>query len=81
MTADRIRIVDERVSVSRTWLKMVRECLQGDLPRGRIGDAVFLLRDQIDDLLADPANRLPPTVPMPMLNCADMPFHPPPDPD
>lgn len=43
-----------QVGVERAWLKHVIECLQGDLPRGRIGDVVFLLRDQLQDILDKP---------------------------
>lgn len=43
---------DETIPVKVWWLKQVRDCLQGELPPGRIGDCVFLLRDQIDDILA-----------------------------
>ncbi len=41
----------ETIQVPRWWLERTRECLQGDLPPGRIGDMVFLLRDIIGDLL------------------------------
>lgn len=44
--------MSENVAVPRWWLKQARDCLQGPLPSGQIGDCVFLLRDQIDDLLA-----------------------------
>ena len=44
--------MDDDIPVSAWWLRQVRDCLQGPLPSGRIGDVVFLLRDQIDDLLA-----------------------------
>lgn len=40
------------VPVKRWWLEHVAKCLEGDLPSGRIGDCVFLLRDQIKDMLA-----------------------------
>ncbi len=43
--------IHETVPVPRWWLEHTRKCLQGDLPSGRIGDAVFLLRDIIGDML------------------------------
>lgn len=43
----------EMIEVPRWWLKMTWACLQGPLPSGSIGDNVFLLRDQLHDLLLD----------------------------
>lgn len=43
------------VSIRREWLEHVISVLQGDLPSGRIGDVVFLLRDQLRDILDRPA--------------------------
>jgi hypothetical protein len=40
------------VPVQRWWLQRTVECLGGPLPSGHIGDVVFLLRDQITDILA-----------------------------
>jgi hypothetical protein len=45
----------DTIPVKRWWLEHVRSCLQGKLPSGRIGDVVFLLREQIGDILARPA--------------------------
>ena len=50
---------DPVVAVPRWWLERVRDCLGGALPAGRIGDAVFVLRDQIGDLLAAPPGAQP----------------------
>ncbi len=43
--------MNEMVPVPRWWLEQVRNVLQGELPSGRIGDCVFILREQINDLL------------------------------
>jgi hypothetical protein len=43
------------VAVRREWLESVIRTLQGDLPPGRIGDVVFLLRDQLQDILDRPS--------------------------
>lgn len=53
-------VPDDKILVSRWWLQHVQECLLGALPSGRIGDCVFLLRDQIGDILA--ASPSPPEV-------------------
>jgi hypothetical protein len=41
----------DTVAVPRQWLEKVRAAFDGDLPHGHIGDAAFLLRGQITDLL------------------------------
>lgn len=51
----------EFVSIRREWLEHVISVLQGDLPSGHIGDAVFLLREQFRDIL----DRDAPTEPSP----------------
>lgn len=43
------------VSVRREWLEHVIKTLQGPLPSGHIGDCVFLLRDQLQDILDAPS--------------------------
>lgn len=45
---------NEKVSIDRSWLEHVVLVLQGELPSGRIGDVVFLLRDQLRDILDRP---------------------------
>lgn len=45
------------VSVNRGWIKHVIKCLSGPLPSGHIGDCVFLLRDQLQDILDKPVPR------------------------
>lgn len=47
MSADKLT-----VSVPRAWLENILISTRGELPRGRLGDAVFILRGQIVDLLA-----------------------------
>lgn len=51
----------EFVSLRREWLENVILGLQGNLPSGRIGDNVFLLREQFRDIL----DRDAPTEPSP----------------
>lgn len=41
----------EMVEVPRWWIVMTCACLQGDIPSGPIGDNVFLLRDQLKDIV------------------------------
>lgn len=44
----------ETVQIPRDWIESVIRTLQGPLPAGRIGDVVFLLRDQLQDILDRP---------------------------
>ncbi len=43
--------MNDKVLIRRSWLEDVVKSLQGPLPTGHIGDTVFLLRDQLRDIL------------------------------